>query len=119
EPAWGSTTSNRPQMRFGYFGPCESPREAVIAYIRPMPIVDLGDDINNCVDSGTMYVLDAGVQPNSPVFAWDDGSSSQVRAVGESGTYSVNVTNQWGCSDGDTVNIVLRHNPVVDLGNDT
>lgn len=114
-----ATSTSRPNILFDIVSGCESAREAVIAYIHPDPVVDLGDDVNDCVDSGTLFVLDAGLQPNSPVFVWDDGSSSQVRGVNESGTYSVHVTNQWGCASGDTINIVLRHNPVVELGNDT
>lgn len=100
-------------------GGCESPREPVIAFIYPDPAVDLGNDINACVDSGTVVVLDAGAQPYEPVFRWDDNSSSQIRAVNTSGEYFVSVTNQWGCVSSDTVSITLRENPEVDLGNDT
>src|SRR5690606_20568779 len=115
----GYTSFNRPNMLFDIVSGCESPRVPVVASIHPDPIVDLGDDKNMCVDSGTLVVLDAVLQPNSPVFEWDNGVTSQVRAVGESGTYYVSVTNQWGCASGDTVNILLRENPKVDLGNDT
>jgi hypothetical protein len=109
----------RPHTIIGMVGACESPRQAVIAYIRPVPVVDLGPDINKCVDAGYAEVLDAGVQPNTPQFLWDNGSVSQVRAVNESGTYNVKVTNQYGCHDEDTVTVILRANPVVELGNDT
>src|SRR5690606_4622722 len=42
-----------------------------------------------------------------------------IRAVNTSGSYYVSVTNQWGCVGSDTVSIILRNNPEVDLGNDT
>ncbi|MFA6057989.1 MAG: T9SS type A sorting domain-containing protein [Taibaiella sp.] len=109
----------RPHTIIGMVGACESARQAVIAYIHPVPVVDLGQDINICVDAGYAEVLDAGVQPNTPQFLWDNGDISQVRAVSESGTYNVKVTNQYGCSESDTIGVILRPNPVVELGNDT
>lgn len=114
-----SSSYYRPHTIIGMAGPCESPRQAVIAYIRPVPEVDLGPDINKCVDAGQEEILDAGVQPNTPQFLWDNGSVNQTRAVTQSGTYSVKVTNQYTCHDEDTINVILRANPVVNLGNDT
>jgi hypothetical protein len=118
-PSTSLNYSQRPKFILGYDNRCESARQEVIAYIRPVPVVDLGPDINKCVDAGFAEVLDAGVQPNTPQFLWDNGSVSQVRAVTESGTYSVKVTNQYTCHDEDTVIVILRANPVVELGNDT
>ena len=113
------TTTLRPNIRIGMIGACESARLPVIASIHPKPTVNLGQDINECVDEGAVKVLDAGVQPNSPQFHWDDGSNSQVRAVSESGIYNVTVTNSFTCKNSDTIEVLLRDNPVVNLGNDT
>ena len=118
-PSTSLNYSQRPKFIIGYDNKCESAREEVIAYIRPKPVVDLGPDINECVDAGAVKVLDAGVQPNSPQFLWDNGSTSQVRAVSTSGTYIVKVTNQYTCATSDTINVNLRKNPIVELGNDT
>jgi hypothetical protein len=117
--AVSAVLSQRPKFTINYDNRCESSREEVVAYIRPVPVVNLGPDINKCVDAGIAEVLDAGVQANNPVFQWDNGSASQVRAVTESGTYTVKVTNQYTCSDADTINVILRPNPIVNLGNDT
>ncbi|WP_157976955.1 Ig-like domain-containing protein [Taibaiella helva] len=113
------SSSTRPNIRLTMLGGCRSPRQAVTAFIRPVPDVDLGADINECVDSGAIKVLDAGVQPNMPQFLWDNGSVSQVRAVSTTGQYYVKVTNQYTCVKSDTINVTLRENPVVNLGNDT
>ncbi|WP_118976503.1 T9SS type A sorting domain-containing protein [Taibaiella koreensis] len=86
--------------------------------VLPLP-VDLGNDINECVDTGAQLVLDAGVLPHSPQYVWDNGSISQVRGVKESGTYYVKVTNEFTCVGFDTINVILRDNPIVNLGNDT
>jgi hypothetical protein len=115
-----STYGTQPNMRISMQAPCESPREEVTAYIHPKPVVNLGQDINKCVDIGQeTTVLDAGPQPNSPVYHWDDNTISQVRAVNQSGTYSVSVTNSFTCVGGDTISVTLRKNPIVHLGNDT
>ncbi len=115
-----STWGTQPNMQVAMQPPCESPREEVVASIYPKPVVDLGQNINKCVDIGQeTTVLDAGVQPNNGTYLWDDGTTSQVRAVDQNGTYTVSVTNSYTCVGSDTIDVVLRENPVVNLGNDT
>ncbi len=112
--------STRPNVRIGMVGPCESPREAVIAHIYPVPEVDLGQNVNICVDPGQeVLALDAGVQPNNAVFLWDDGSVDQIRTVYANGIYNVKVTNQYTCVGRDTISVIFRDKPVVNLGADT
>jgi hypothetical protein len=118
-PSGMSSTSTRPNIRFTMTGGCASPRQMVVANIYPKPVIDLGTDINRCVDAGASIVLDAGVQPNSPQFLWDNNTTLQVRAVSSSGSYSVKVTNSYTCQNSDTITVILRQNPVSELGNDT
>ncbi len=108
-PAGTYSTNTRPNIRLTMLGGCRSARQTVTAYIRPKPVVDLGQDINECVDAGAVKVLDAGVQPNSPQFLWDNGSTSQVRAVSTSGTYIVKVTNQYTCATSDTISARIKN----------
>ena len=114
-----SSTSNLPNIKIGIQPICGTPRQLIHAYVYPKPVVDLGPDLNMCVDQGNAYVLNAGAQPNTPQYLWDDNSTSQIRAVNTSGTYRVKVTNQYTCSSSDTINVIIRRNPVIDLGNDT
>jgi hypothetical protein len=109
----------RPKFILSYDNRCETPRQEVIAYIRPLPVVDLGADLNVCVDSAQSYILDAGVQPNDGQYLWNDLSTSQILPVFTSNTYSVTVTNEWGCATTDAINVHIRHNPIISLGNDT
>ncbi|RYD86506.1 MAG: PKD domain-containing protein, partial [Sphingobacteriales bacterium] len=118
-PGTSANLSQRPKFIFGYDLRCESVREEVVAYIRPVPEVDLGPDRNVCLDAGAVEVLDAGVHPDNPQFHWDNNTTSQVCAVSETGTYIVKVTNEYTCSDADTIQVIIRSNPVVELGNDT
>jgi len=113
------TASDRPNITIAMKPPCETPRQVVTAYIQPKPVVDLGPDLNICVDAGAVEILDAGAQPNDASFLWDDNTTSQVRAVNEDGTYYVKVTNEYNCENSDTIHVQFRPNPVVELGNDT
>jgi hypothetical protein len=112
-------SDNLPNITFGIEALCATPRTLVHAYVRPKPVVDLGPDMNICVNVGDGYILDAGVQPNMPQFLWNDFSTSQTLAVTENGIYDVKVTNMYTCSSSDTVNVILRRNPVFTLGSDT
>ncbi len=98
---------------------CETAKTPVIATVNPVPHVDLGLDQNICGDADYIGVLNAGLQPNTPTFLWDNGTTSQIRNFDSSGDYYVAVTNQFGCTGSDTVKVNLRQNPVVELGNDT
>lgn len=118
-PSAGSTLTSRPNIQFKIISGCESPRQAVIAHIRPFPEVDLGADIDACVDLGASFNLDAGTYSDNPTYLWQDNTTNQSRQVSTSGTYSVVVTNQFGCSGSDTVNVNIKLNPIINLGNDT
>jgi len=119
DPNNSYTDIDRPNITIGMKAPCETPRQLVTAYIRPKPVINLGADINICVDAGAAEILDAGVQPNDPIFLWDDNTTSQIRQVSQDGIYYVTVTNEYGCENSDTIQVQFRINPVVDLGNDT
>jgi len=118
-PSTSYVTYYRPNMLFKMTSACEASRQKIDVVIHPVPVVDLGADINVCVDEGAGEVLDAGLQPNAGQYLWDDQSTSQVRAVFTSGIYNVKVTNQFNCFNSDTIRVILRRNPVVELGSDT
>lgn len=96
-------------------GGCEGTRKAINLDVFPHPEVDLGPDGNKCVDIGDGIVLDAGFHTNVPHYLWDDNSTSQVREVSTSGTYYVEITNEYNCVGRDTINFTIVNNPVIDL----
>jgi uncharacterized repeat protein (TIGR01451 family)/gliding motility-associated-like protein len=75
--------------------------------------VQLGADFTQCGPA----VLDAG-HPGS-AYAWNTGDTTRTLAINNSGTYSVKVTNFFGCIGYDTINVVINPNPIVNLGPDT
>jgi hypothetical protein len=87
--------------------------DAASVTIYPVPMINLGSDINIC---GGSIVLDAGISGAS--YSWNTGASTQTISVSSSGTYSVSVTDANGCSGNDAINIGVFTPPVVDLGAD-
>ncbi len=79
------------------------------------PEVELGDDQNLC--EGESIQLDAFSTPTA-TYEWQDGSSQAVLMVSQSGSYSVQVTEN-GCTAQDEVSITFNPLPVFSLGADT
>lgn len=71
------------------------------------PATNLGNDTLVCTDNG--FTLDAG--PGYTAYLWDNSTTMQTRNISQSGQYWVQVTDSFGCTDADTINITLRANP--------
>jgi PKD repeat protein len=65
--------------------------------------VDLGEDRGTCVPGE--IILDA--KPGFAKYQWQDGSAGETFVVEKTGTYSVIVTNENGCSVSDEVEITV------------
>ncbi len=78
----------------------------------PSPVVNLGPDRVEC----GIYTLDAG--GGATQYLWSNNMSTQTLTLSQGGTYSVSVTNQFGCIIEDTVNISIGVPPSVNLGGD-
>jgi|GEM_PF-3051660 len=78
----------------------------------PSPGVNLGPDRTEC----GVFVLDAG--GGATTYNWSNSMGTQMITLSQAGTYSVTVTNSFGCDESDTVNINLGTTPVVNLGPD-
>ncbi|MFL5754651.1 MAG: T9SS type A sorting domain-containing protein, partial [Bacteroidia bacterium] len=89
-------------------------RDSIDVVINPVPVVNLGSDINQC--GGTVN-LDA--QNPGAAYLWSDASTGQMLSVSDSGLYFVDVTNGFGCTTRDSITIAIRPVPVVNLGSDT
>ncbi len=114
-PLTGSLLTSRPNIRLSITGGCETPPVPVVAHIREFPQVDLGTNLDTCVDDGLSFTVDAGPQPAGTTYLWDDNTTNSTRLINSSGVYHVAVTNQYGCTTNDTLNIFIRSNPRVNL----
>ena len=71
--------------------------------IHTSPTIDLGIDTILC--SGTTIDLDAGIGFN---YIWSDATTNQILTASVTGEYSVTITDGNGCSDSDTINVILE-----------
>jgi len=78
--------------------PCHSTIQPVVATVKSVPVVDLGNDTTIC--TGVTYILNAG-NPGS-TYEWSTGATTQTIVADEEGTYTVTVTNDEGCSATDS-----------------
>ncbi|MEI7801985.1 MAG: hypothetical protein WCI97_05035, partial [Bacteroidota bacterium] len=78
------------------------------------PKADLGNDTLLC---GTInYTLNTG---NSfSVYHWNNNSANSTLTIHAPGTYSVSVTDQYGCTANDAI-VITNSDPHVAIGNDT
>lgn len=77
---------------------------SVTVTVNELPMVDLGEDQTVC--EGTTVTLDAGA---FAAYDWNEGEGSeQTFEVTETGTYSVEVTDDNACSNSDTVYINMN-----------
>jgi hypothetical protein len=88
--------------------------DTVSVSVNPLPVVNLGADLSLCMNSSA--VIDAGT--GFSTYFWSDNSSGQTLTVTSAGTYSVQVTDNNGCEDTDTVSVTVNALPVIDLGAD-
>jgi hypothetical protein len=85
-----------------------------IVIVYPPPSVYLGNDTAMCIT--TPYILDAG--PGLAGYLWQNGETSQTIEATESGLYWCQVTGEGGCTDTDSVNLILNPVPAVSAGPD-
>ncbi|MBL7924023.1 MAG: gliding motility-associated C-terminal domain-containing protein [Bacteroidia bacterium] len=88
--------------------------DSMDAVFNPVPVVDLG--LNQTACQGDTVFLDAGNA--GATYLWQDGSSSQVYPVVNSGNYAVTVTLN-NCAAGDQVIVTFNPRPFVAFGPDT
>jgi gliding motility-associated-like protein len=79
--------------------------------VRDLPIVDLGLDRAYCI--GEFEILDATNQNST--YAWSNFQQTPTIAAVETNEYYVTVTNEYGCVNSDTVNLVFNVNPIVNF----
>jgi gliding motility-associated-like protein len=83
--------------------------------VNPLPIVNLGSDTTICY--GDTLTLAIGGDGGSVL--WSDNSTSRMLKIGQSGVYSVKVTNAFGCPASDTLQVTVNPLPTVAFGKDT
>jgi hypothetical protein len=86
---------------------CDATDKLALSFGTP-PVVDLGPDTTECDN----FLLDAGNQGAS--YMWSTTETTQAITVDSSGTYSVTVTDPFGCTNTDEVVVNLDYSPTAD-----
>jgi hypothetical protein len=83
--------------------------------VNPRPKIELGSDTTLC--KGAKITLHAGDASNS--YQWKDQSKGKTYDVTKTGTYWVEVTNDFECKIRDEIKVVVDDVPIIDLGRDS
>ncbi len=91
-----------------------SNRDSAEFAVNPLPSVNFGEDHAFC--EGTPAILLAGAGFAS--YLWSTGETGDFISITEAGEYWVEVTDDNGCSNRDTIALSMNQQPEVDLGAD-
>lgn len=83
---------------------------------QPLPVFTLGPDLSVC--TGRTVLLKPVPTPANASYAWSTGNSGSSLVVDKPGLYSLQLTVN-GCSQGASVNVGYKPQPVLQLGKDT
>ena len=79
--------------------------------VRKLPNVNLGNDFFLCENIDTL--LDAGFDDGYSTYSWSTNEITRTIKVQATGLYKVVVTDSFGCSKSDKVNITVLPNPEI------
>ncbi len=83
--------------------------------IFPLPDINLGNDTIIC--TGEALILNPSGDFQS--YLWQDNSTEPNFTISENGLYWVEVENEFGCFNRDSVNVTIALGPEIWLGNDS
>ena len=88
--------------------------DTIVVTMGEFPTKPFGADTSFCKSSG--IALSAG-NPGS-TYLWSNGATTETMTTQTVGQYSVIITSVSGCVTNDTINLILKSAPVVNLGAD-
>jgi hypothetical protein len=77
------------------------------------PIVSDVNTPDTLICNGDM--ISAEVNINDGTYNWNNGESTQTIMINEAGTYSVVVTDQWGCVTGDSLTVTVSEDAMLNV----
>ena len=89
--------------------------DSVYIKVVPTPTVNLGPDTVIC-ENATL-VLESAI--NGASYLWQNGSTERSMRVDKSGTYWLEVVNEKGCLNRDSIQVEIANAPKIHLGTDT
>jgi|GEM_PF-785571 len=84
-----------------------SASDTVSKTIRPSPAVDIGPN-DTMICNGMTLTLNAASDADNVTYNWNTSSTDSAISVTNPGQYSVVVTNDVGCANYDTINVMVN-----------
>ena len=91
--------------------------DAVNLVVNPTPFVTLPNDTIIC--DNIILSLKSSTKTGTPLYQWNTGSTQESIDVTHGGLYWLRNNNQYQCMDTDSIFIVTKPSPKVNLGSDT
>jgi gliding motility-associated-like protein len=85
--------------------------DTIHVVLNPLPYIDLGNDIEICEND----VLTLDVYFEEASYLWNDNSTISSHDIYTAGVYSVILTDSNGCSNSDTINVIINPLPNSDF----
>ena len=91
---------------------CHSSSDVLtVEYISPPPVIDLGPDLQVCMDEEVTWQFD----PSWGEYLWQDGTDASMYTADDTGLYAVTISNPCG-ETSDEMMLEFFNPPYVDLG---
>jgi hypothetical protein len=91
--------------------------DEITVIVNQSPQLNVGNDITVCVNNAPVQ-LTAISNEGGLTYSWSTGASTQQISVNSSSVYTATVTNSFGCSSSDSVEVIVNELPSLNLGQD-
>ena len=88
--------------------------DVINVQIEGLPNPDLGEDLSLCI--GEITTISPG---NFTSYLWSDGSTQSTLSIGSPGTYWVEVSNDLGCNNRDSIVVEINETNPLNLDDET
>jgi len=88
---------------------CEN-SDTVDVFWKPLPPIEIGPDARICYD--VIHTVDGGNDSIPYTFLWSNGDTSRYTNISDSNEYILQLTDSFGCSNYDTMNLFVNTVPV-------
>lgn len=86
--------------------------DTIYVVLNPLPYINLGNDIEIC-EGNDVLILDVYLEEAS--YLWNDNSTISTFNIDATGVYSVILSDSNGCSNSDTINVIINPLPTSDF----
>ena len=91
--------------------------DQITVNVNQTPSITLGNDIEICQNDAPVQIT-ATSNSSGITYTWNSGQNTNSIIVSSTGVYIATATNNNGCSNSDTISVLINNLPGVNLGDD-